>query len=141
MDFNDYITPVKKSLDDRISYYLQAGYVKYIKMYAKLSKATLDDDYLKLNSSINKKFFSIDRVQTDSTDDDIYVFNASILMDPNRDLYKRTVFSILDLFGTIGGIFGLLTSAFGFVIGIISTQIMLSSIFRRIYYKDISIVL
>ena len=29
-------------------------------------------------------------------------------MDPNRDTYQRTVFSILDLFGTIGGIYGLL---------------------------------
>ena len=57
-------------------------------------------------------------------------------MDPNRDFYQRTVFSILDLFGTIGGIFGLLTAACGFIIGFVSTQIMLSSVFRRLYYTN-----
>ena len=29
-------------------------------------------------------------------------------MDSSRDTYQRTVFSVLDLFGAIGGIFGLL---------------------------------
>ena len=64
-----------------------------------------------------------------------YIFETSILMDPNRYLYQRTVFSIIYLSGTIGGIFGLLSSAWGFVVGIISTQIMLSSVFRRINYN------
>ena len=57
-------------------------------------------------------------------------------MDPNRDLYQRKVFTILDLFGTIGGIFGLLKSALGFTIGFISSQILLSSVFRRLYYTN-----
>ena len=116
MDFNDYVNPVKISLDDKISYNLQSSYVKYIKMYTKLNKATLDDDYLLIKSSEEKQFFSIDRVQNDGTNDNYYIFDAALLMDPNRDLYQRKVFSILDLFGTIGGIFGLLTSAWGFVI-------------------------
>ena len=55
-------------------------------------------------------------------------------MDPNRDLYQRTVFSIIDLFGTIGGIFGLLTSICGLVIGMISAQVMLSSVLKRLYF-------
>ena len=135
MDFNDFVTPVKMSLDDRIIYFLEPNYSKNIKMYAKLNKATLDDDFLKLSSSVNKEFFSVDRVQSDISTNKPYIFETSILMDPNRDLYQRTVFSILDLFGTIGGIFGLLSSAWGFVFGIISTQIMLSSVFRRIYYN------
>ena len=134
MDFNDFVTPVKSYVDDRISFYLQSDYVKFVKMYAKLSKATLDDDYFKLRSTTEKEFFSIDRVQNDGTNHNSYIFNAAILMDPNRDLYQRTVFSILDLFGTIGGIFGLLTSVCGLVIGMISVQVMLSSILKRLYY-------
>ena len=106
-------------------------------MYAKLNQATLNDDYLKIKSTIDKQFFSVDRVFSDfGSPTANEVINFSILMDPNRDFYQRTVFSILDLFGTIGGIFGLLTSACGFVIGLVSTQIMLSSIFRRLYYTN-----
>ena len=110
MDFNDFNTPVKSYLDDRLSFYLQPNYVKYIRMYAKLSKTTLDDDYFRIRSSNEKEFFSIERFQNDGTVHTFNYFNAAIMMDPNRDLYQRTVFSILDLFGTIGGIFGLLTS-------------------------------
>ena len=107
-------------------------------MYAKLNQATLNDDYLKIKSSINKQFFSVDRVTNDFA---IYPItraplSVSIFMDPDRDFYQRTVFSILDLFGTIGGIFGLLTSTCRFFIGFISTQIMLSSVFRRLYYTN-----
>ena len=111
MDFNNFDTPVKSYVDDRLSFYMQANYVKVVKMYAKLSKATLDDDYFKIQSPTKKEFFSIERAQNDGTNSNYYIFSAVILMDPNRDLYQRTVFSILDLFGTIGGIFGLLTSA------------------------------
>ena len=137
MDFNDFNNPIKTSLDDRISYYTVPNFTKIVKMYAKLNKATLDDDYFKINSSAEKQFFSIDRVVNDfSSAPTSTIFSLSIFMDPNRDLYQRTVFSILDLFGTIGGIFGLLTSACGFVIGFVSTQIMLSSIFRRLYYTN-----
>ena len=136
MDFNDFETPVKTTLDDKISYYIKSNEVKIIKMYAKLNKATLNDDYLKLKSAVDKQFFSIDRVQNDSALDEVYIFNGNIFMDPNRDLYQRSVFTILDLFGTIGGIYGLLVSACGFMIGFISTQVMLSSIFRRLYYTN-----
>ena len=105
-------------------------------MYAKLNKANLDDDYLKLKSSEEREFFSVERVQNDSTIDNESIFNGSIFIDPNRDFYQRIVFKILDLFGTIGGIFGLLTSAWGFIIEIISVQVMLSSVFRRLYYNN-----
>ena len=123
MDFNDYENPVKSYIDDRITSNLEPGHVKYVKMYAKLNKANLDDDYLELKSSEEREFFNVERVQNESTIDNENIFNLSIFMDPNRDFYQRTVFTILDLFGTIGGIFGLLTSAWGFIIGIISVQI------------------
>ena len=138
MDFNNFNIPVKSYVDDRLSFYLQANYVKVVKMYAKLSKATLDDDYFKIQSPTKKEFFSIERVQNDGTNSNYYIFSAVILMDPNRDLYQRTVFSILDLFGTIGGIFGLLTSAWGLIVGMVSVQIMFSSVFRRLYFINLS---
>lgn len=62
--------------------------------------------------------------------------NISILLDPNKDTYQRQVFSILDLFGTLGGIFGLLSSACGMIVGVISSQILLSSVFRRLYFTN-----
>ena len=60
----------------------------------------------------------------------------SILLGPNKDTYTRTVFTIMDLFGKVGGIYGLLQSSCGFFIGFISYQIMLSSVFRRLYFVN-----
>ena len=137
MDFNDYSNPVKSYFDDRASFYLLTAYAKVAKIYAKLNKAVLDDDYLKLKSTTTKEFFSVDRISNDvATFDYDVVAEVGILLDPNRDTYHRTVFTILDLFGTLGGIFGLLTSACGAIIGIMTTQIMLSSVFRRLYYTN-----
>ena len=137
MDFNDYNTPIKTYVDDRTSFYLQTSSTKIVKIYAKLNNANLDDDYLKIKSSSNKQFFSVDRINNDlGSYDTSSVAEVGIFLDPNRDSYQRTVFTILDLFGTVGGIFGLLTAACGFVVGVISTQIMLSSVFRRLYFTN-----
>ena len=139
MYFNDFITPIKTYVDDRVAFYLLKDYAKLIKIYAKLNQATLDDDYMKINSASNRQFFSFDKVLTDvgSFGNDI-IAEAAIFLDPNRDHYHRTVFSIMDLFGTIGGIYGLLISVWGFIVGAISLQIMLSSVFRRLYYNTFS---
>ena len=108
-DFNDYTTPVKSYFDDRASFYLLSSYSKVAKIYAKLNKAILDDDYLKIKSATTKEFFSVDRISNDvATFDFDTVAEVAILMDSNRDTYRRSVFTILDVFGTLGGIFGLL---------------------------------
>ena len=57
MDFNDFATPIKSYLDDRSSFNLLPSYRKIIKLYAKLSSANLNDDYLKLQSATNKGIF------------------------------------------------------------------------------------
>ena len=134
LDFKDFDTPVKTYIDDQLAFFLQGSSAKIIKLFARKNKATLDDDYLKISSASNKEFFSINKVTNDFTSYTSFVAKTIIVLDSKVDIYQRNVFTILDLFGTIGGIFGLLTSACGFFVGLISTQIMLSSVFRRLYY-------
>ena len=57
MDFNDFENPIKAAIDDRTYFYISPSSTKVAKMYAKLNKATLDDDYLKIKSSVEKQFF------------------------------------------------------------------------------------
>ena len=136
LDFNDINTPVKSYYEDKASFYLVNSATKLVKIYSKLNKVTLDDDYMMIKSAKNQEFFSVDNIRNDiGTFNSSYVAQALILMDSNRDIYQRSAFTILDLFGIIGGIFGLLTSAFGFLLSMITTQIMLSSVFKRLYYS------
>ena len=96
---------MKKFYDDRATSYLISNFTKVTKIYAKLNKATLDDDYLQIKSASNKEFLSISRIQNDiSASPTDIIAEAAILLDSNRDLYQRSVFSIFDLFGKIGGI-------------------------------------
>ena len=136
-DFNDINTPVKSYYEDKASLYLINSGAKLMKIYSKLNKVTLDDDYMMIKSAKNQEFFSVDNIRNDiGTYSTGFAAEAVILLDSNRDIYQRSAFTILDLFGIIGGIFGLLTSAFGFLLSMITTQIMLSSVFRRLYYYN-----
>ena len=109
LDFNDYNTPVKSYFDDRILINTVKSFTKYIKVYAKLNTATLNDDYLKIQSPTTKQFFNTDKIVYELSDNDsTTIMQTAIFVDSNRGNYQRTVFSILDLLGLVGGIFGLL---------------------------------
>ena len=136
MDFSDYDTPIKMYIDDSNYFYLSSTNSKITRIYLKQNEANLNDDYLKLSPTSHKAFFSTDKTIVDTApkyDQTIYI---SILLGPNKDTYTRTVYSIMDLFGNVGGIYGLLQSSCGFVVGFISYQIMLSSVFRRLYFVN-----
>ena len=132
-------TPIKQNFDDRNTFYILPSFSKQIKIYLKLSEANLNDDYLRFQESTSTKFFEVEnrledlQILTLDSVIDIGIFIAS-----TRDTYSRTVFSIFDLFGAIGGLYGLMSSIWGFIVGFIATHIMLSSVFRRLYFTNIS---
>ena len=42
----------------------------------------------------------------------------------------------MDVFGIVGGVFQVLQSLFGVIVGLISTEVFLSSVFRRLYFTS-----
>ena len=77
----------------------------------KRNKATFDDDYFKLKSAKSEEFFCLNKVISDIGSVDLNTaYEATIYLDPSKDIYQRNVFTIMDLFGVIGGIYGLLIS-------------------------------
>ena len=58
------------------------------------------------------------------------------MLGPNKNTYSRNVFTIMNLFGNVGGVYGLLQSIWGIIVGVVSSQIMLASVFRRLYFTD-----
>ena len=82
-----------------------------MKLYAKLNEANLDDDYLNLKSPINKEFFTLEKAVLDINPISNNTFiDATIFLDYNKDTYKRSVYTIMDLFGNVGEVYGLLIS-------------------------------
>ena len=58
------------------------------------------------------------------------------MLGPSKNNYSRSVFTIMGLFGSVGGVYGLLQSIWGVLVGFVSSQIMLASVFRRLYYTN-----
>ena len=116
--FNDFDTPVISYLDHRTIIYLSFLYSKFEK---DLFKAMFYSDYFKLKYAKTDESFWLSKVISyiGSYSEDI-VYDASIYLDPNKDIYKKNVFTIMDLFGVIGSIYGLLLSSWRLLVGFIS---------------------
>ena len=136
MDFTDFNTPVKTYIDDRSFFYLNPSATKLWRVYLQQNEAITNDDYLKIQSASKLNFFSIEKTIVDFSYPSEKLINISVLLGPNKNTYSRSVFSIMDLFGNVGGVYGHLQSVWGILVGIVSTQIMLASVFRRLYYTD-----
>ena len=109
---------------------------KVWRVYLEQNEVNLNDDYLQIQSTSPKQFFSLEKTIIDTAAASNNVVNISIFLGPNKNTYSRSVFTIMDLFGNVGGIYGLLQSIWGIIVGMVSTQIMLSSVFRRLYYTN-----
>ena len=137
-DFDDYVTPIKAYFDDVYSYQLTPGFNKQLKLYIKQNDVELNDAYVQIGNSQQMSFLNVDRFALDifSESSSGQVFDVTVRLDPYKDSYQRVVFSLLDVFGTVGGIFQVLQTVFGLIISIITAEVFLSSAFRRLYFTN-----
>ena len=92
MDFNDFNTPVKSYFDDRNYFYLTPTATKVSRVYLEQNEVVLNDDYLQIQSTPLKQFFSIEKTIVDIATASDTVIYVSILLGPNKNTYSRSVF-------------------------------------------------
>jgi hypothetical protein len=61
------------------------------------------------------------------------VLAIQLIKDPATDTYERSVFSILDLFGNLGGLFEILQITGSLIVGYFSRDLLLYSILSKLY--------
>ena len=110
MDFSDFNTPIKSYFDDRNYFYLSPTTTKYSRVYLQQNEAIMNDDYFKIRSISYANFFSIEKTIIDFADKSDKLIEISLMRSPNKNTYSRSVFTIMDLFGNVGGVYGLLQS-------------------------------
>ena len=66
------------------------------------------------------------------------MFALYIMLDPGRNLFKRSVYNVLDVFGDVGGLFGVLHIAgmvfitgYNSIIGNPMNAFLVNSLFKR----------
>ena len=93
MDFTDFNTPVKSYVDDRNYFYLNPFVYKVWRVYLQQNEAITNDDYLKIKSASDTRFFSIEKKTiVDFSVQSTNVINISLLLGPNKNTYSRSVF-------------------------------------------------
>ena len=84
-----------------------------------------------VSCSIDKK----SSLYTSGEFDDAHI-QIYITLDPQIDTYQRSVYSFLDMFGYIGGIFGLFKTFGYFVVNFFAQKEYYSSILSNLYHFE-----
>ena len=81
---------------------------------------------------------SIDTIETDFDieDSEGVMLSVRIVQDDESEYYERRVYSLLDLFSQLGGVYELMRLSVGFTIGYFTKKFMMYSVFNHIYFVE-----
>ena len=136
-DFEDYDQPIKTYIDDRFFFSLMTSITRNFLAYVKTNEAeTLDDFFNYSPQGKESSFISIDRISQDIQESETIV-SVRFVKDPRTDSYDRSVFSLLDALGNIGGLNEVLQVSCGLIISIFSGRMFFYSIISSLYQIDL----
>lgn len=137
-DLHNFTQPIGSFLTEKYYYYCVPGTIKYTDIFIKENKIELTDNFMQFGGPEAKKFYSVSDVKESwayyGGPEYVYV---KLQLDPETQLYKRTVYSLLDLVGQLGGVFGILSSVCTLVIGIYSERMLFHSIVKKCYQVEL----
>lgn len=123
-DFNDLENPVKYHLMKHNYFYPLYDQTQQCHFYVRENNYILNDDLIRYYETPAKTFYSIEDTRyflEPQRGSAVMTFN--FLKDYIVDEYERDVLSILDVTGTIGGVFEIIAMASGFVVGFITNTL------------------
>ena len=136
VDFNDYVNPVKRYLDDKYTFRLTPGHKKTVRTYLRHNTAEFRDSLFDLEFSKKEEFYSISEYDVDMSleIEDGNLFRYIMRLDHNKDHYERSVYTIIDLTGQIGGLYEIFQLVGKFLIGFISSKILILTMMSKMYH-------
>ena len=135
-DFEDYDQPIKTYIDDRFFFSLMTSITRNFLAYVKTNEAETLDDFLNYSpQGKESSFISIDRISQDIQESETIV-SVRFAKDPRTDSYDRSVFSLLDALGNIGGLNEVLQVSRGLIVSIFSGRMFFYSILSSLYQID-----
>ena len=138
IDFNNYVNPVQNFLDDKYFWDFAPGLRKKVDIYIRKNGANFTDDYIQLGQSNQLSFYQVSSMRESVVieDTDLQIVSVYFRLDANYDNYYRRVYSIGDLLGQTGGLYSSVLMIGGFIVGIFSERLFVSSILHKIYQID-----
>ena len=95
----------------------------------------LNDAFFQIGQTEQKEFYSVGGSRYDILDDSTNITYAFIRvrMDTREDTYERTVFSVFDFTGLIGGVFEIFEVAGNIIVGYFATKLFMFSMLSNLY--------
>ena len=140
-DFDDYENPIHYYLQDMNVFILVSSLGLKSQYLVRQNQATMNDNIFLGSQGPSSEliFYSIDRKSSSysNIDFDNAYLQIFLNLDPQVDLYQRTVYSFLDMLGFIGGIYELFRIFGHLWIGYFINKIYYSSILSKLYHINV----
>ena len=135
VDFDDYDNVVKTYNDEKFFFKLRKGLTKEPDIFIRKNYVTLNDEFFQMGQTEHKEFYSAESSRSDFDLDPTGTIYAKIAirMEAREDTYERTVFSVFDYTGLIGGVFEILEVLGGLVVGYFIKNWLMFDILSNLY--------
>ena len=110
LDFNNYTAPIQSYADDRNFFFVATNFTKLSRVYLQKKVAILNDDYFGIQPSSVHTFFDVEKSIVDVAYVSYEYVGIGLMLGPNKITYTRNVFTLMQLIGNVGGVYGLLIS-------------------------------
>lgn len=135
-DFDDYSQPIKTYIDDRFLFNIMFDFTKENIVYIRQNEAETQDGFFYYTpDGSNSEFLSVDRIDQRLYDAEGLV-SMKFVKDTRKDSFERSVFSILDVLGNIGGLNEVIEVGGGIIVAIFSGKLFLYSLISSLYQVD-----
>ena len=135
VDFDDYENVVKTFNDESFYYKIRKGITKEPEILIRKNYVALNDEFFQMGQTQHKEFYSAENTKNDfdlDPTDNLYA-KLTIRMEAREDTYERTVFSVFDYTGLIGGVFEIFEVLGGFVVGYFTKNWFMFCIISSLY--------
>ncbi|CAI2374751.1 unnamed protein product [Moneuplotes crassus] len=139
-DFEDYDKPIKTYLDDRFLLYMTPGFTQNVYVKIQKNEAEIQDDYFAFAPGGDvTEFIGFESVENNMFSERSpanNLLNVLFIKDSASISYERTVFTVLEAFGNIGGLIEILYVGGSLVVNLFANTQYFYSVFGHMYQVE-----
>lgn len=131
-DLESFDDPVKPYLTQEYTWTLDGDYYQDTNIFLKENYIEAADDFFSFKPPEREKFYTVtkttmDRYASGSNYYGYFYFN----LDPETQMFKRSVLTILDLLAQVGGIFSIMQTTFTLLIGLYAERMIYFTVLSK----------
>ena len=133
-DIDDYTSPLKVNSRNDITFVPASGFTKVVNIKVRTNIVEDHPSPYPFSSSQSYEYYSIGEIVREvALSQNGQIFQIVFSLDNEYLQISRSVYSLADMVGQVGGFGGMLISIFSFLVGVISTKVYQQSIMSDIY--------